>query len=89
LTILISGSAYKGYKIEWGNDECAAPLEAPAQPRKNSATTKKESGPLTNRFQLLNMDAGEDDSDGDDHDHNVTLPTVLTASPIGMNGITT
>jgi hypothetical protein len=72
---------YKGYKIEWDNDECAAPLEAPAQPRKHSIPAKKENGLIMNRFQLLHIDGDGIVSDDDDNDTSgINLGTALTTS---------
>ncbi len=38
-----------------------------------------------NRFQLLNLDGTNDDSEVDDHDASgITLPTAMTASTFGV-----
>lgn len=80
-TCMMSRSTYKGYKIDWYNDECAAPLEAPA-PRKNSIPTKKKDAPIMNRFHLLNIDDEEGTgSEEDDHDTSgITIATAMTPS---------
>ena len=78
-------SVYKGSKIEWASDECAAPLERP-QLRRENVPPKKKDAPLMNRFQLLNMDGTEDGSQDDD-DHNtsgITFPTGFSSSTAGL-----
>ena len=78
-------STYKGSKIEWDTDECAAPLERPLQTRKENIPPKKKDPPLMNRFQLLNLDGTDDDSEVDDHDASgITLPTAMIASTFGV-----
>lgn len=73
-------STYKGSKIEWDNDECAAPIERPQQYRQDNVAPKKKDAPLKNRFQLLNMD---DDEEDDDHDTSVlSIPTVMTGTSV-------
>lgn len=61
----MSRAMYKGMKIEWYSDECALPL--PKQqwtPRKeNTPQPVKRPNTAVNRFQMLNMDGTEDDSD--------------------------
>jgi len=38
-----------------------------------------------NRFQLLNIDGAEDDSEEDEHDTSgISLPTVMTSSTLGV-----
>ena len=38
-----------------------------------------------NRFQLLNLDGPDDDSEADDHDASgITLPTAMTASTLSV-----
>ncbi|KAE8451878.1 hypothetical protein EG329_002719 [Mollisiaceae sp. DMI_Dod_QoI] len=83
-TCMMSRSIYKGSKIEWDSDECAAPLERPLQARKeNLPPKKKKDAPLMNRFQLLDMEDEENDSLEDDENNtsDATLPSVLKASP--------
>ena len=78
-------STYKGSKIEWDNDDCAAALEKPIPARKENLPTKKKDPPLMNRFQLLNMDGTEDGSEDDEHDPSgITLATAMTSSTIGL-----
>jgi len=83
--MLILSRTYKGAKIEWDSDECAAPLERPVLARKENLPAKKKDPPLMNRFQLLNMDGNEDDSEDDEHDTSgISLPTVMTSSTLGV-----
>ncbi|KAM3081054.1 hypothetical protein ACMFMG_005010 [Clarireedia jacksonii] len=63
-TCMMSRSTYKGAKIDWDRDECAAPLEKRQEARSEFPITKKKKDlPVVNRFQLLNMDGEENDSD--------------------------
>ncbi|KAF8865820.1 hypothetical protein BDZ45DRAFT_796076 [Acephala macrosclerotiorum] len=83
-TCMMSRSIYKGSKIEWDNDECAAPLERPLQTRRENlpAKKKKKDTAPVNRFQLLNMDDDENESleDEDEIDTSgITLSSVLKA----------
>lgn len=87
--ILTKDRTYKGFKIEWDIDECAAPLERPTQHRKENVPPKKKDAPPMNRFHLLNLDDDEHDEEssalGDDDEHDssgITLPSILKASPI-------
>jgi hypothetical protein len=75
-TCMMSRTGYKGLRIEWYPDECATPLPRPSNagwkdygsaPR-TKARTKAVPPPakVTNRFELLNMDDGDSDSDGGD-----------------------
>jgi hypothetical protein len=53
---------YKGKKIDYDVDECAQPYPQPVpKPRKEIAPPKKGFTAVPNRFQLLNIDDGEDD----------------------------
>jgi hypothetical protein len=60
-----SRSKYKGCKIEWDLDECAAsiPVLRPRPVQKENNPPKK--API-NRFALLNMDGATDSSTDDD-----------------------
>ncbi|KAK0099625.1 hypothetical protein ONS95_013478 [Cadophora gregata] len=85
-TCMMSRATYKGAKIEWDIDECAAPLEKPLSARETlPVNRKKDSAPLKNRFELLNLDnGGEPDSDEDeeDFDHSgISLPSEVFVSP--------
>lgn len=53
---------YKGKKINYDVDECAQPYPQPApRLRKETAPPKKAFAAVHNRFQLLNLDDGEED----------------------------
>ncbi len=82
--MLIETRTYKGTKIEWDNDECAAALDTPLQTRSvNVPPKKKQNAPLMNRFQLLDMDRTEDGSEGVDEDNDTSRlsdPTTFTAN---------
>lgn len=55
-------SKYKGTKIEWDVDECAQPYAvAPPKPRKEAVPARKVSAPVSNRFQLLNLEDNDED----------------------------
>lgn len=75
-TCMMSRVTYKGMKIEWYPDECSQPLpKINYTPKKeNQAMTQpKKSTSAMNRFQMLNMDGAEDDSEETDEE-----PTVLS-----------
>ena len=61
-------SLYKGYKVNWDNDECAGPLEVPSHPRRASISKKKGEPPIANRFALLGMEDGEDEDEDENED---------------------
>lgn len=64
--------AYKGSKIDWDSDECAAPLEQPQNAsRKDEPLPIAKSTTMMNRFQLLNMDVSDDNSLDDEHDKDI------------------
>jgi hypothetical protein len=52
-------------KFDWDMDECAQPYDRVPQPkaRKEVPASKKPTAPMTNRFQLLNFDDGEEEED--------------------------
>jgi len=73
---MMSRKEFKGLRIEWYPDECAGPI-----PRVSSATWKDYGSasrpirrakaapppaPITNRFELLNMDESDSRSDSED-----------------------
>ncbi|KAL2146047.1 hypothetical protein VTI28DRAFT_5386 [Corynascus sepedonium] len=61
---MLSRLRYKGKKINFDVDECAQPYPQPAlKPRKEAAPPKpkKVFAAVPNRFQLLNLDDGDDD----------------------------
>jgi len=84
---LTHSRTYKGSKIEWDNDECAAALETPLQTRSLTLPNKKQpQARAVNRFQLLNMDGSDDGSD-EEEDHDTSghsLPTMLTSTSPGV-----
>lgn len=54
-------SCYRGYRIDWAPDECAAPFKKHRPTPKNQAPKKPKPTPPTNRFELLDMaDEGVD-----------------------------
>ena len=69
-TCMMSRAAYKGMRIEWYPDECALPLpKTPYFPKKAAkATDVKHTPTMLNRFQLLNIDGANDESDTEDDD---------------------
>ena len=76
-------STYKGSKIEWDSDECAALLERPRQNfEENSLPKKKKEAQLTNRFQLLNMD--EEDGSEEDDDLDTSSIAIATSMSAGI-----
>lgn len=82
----MSRAMYKGMRIEWYPDECAQPLlKAPFLPRKETIQRSgKKSNPISNRFQMLNMDGTEDGTDEASDEDTVDVPTGLTSfSPMG------
>ncbi|KAH6684129.1 hypothetical protein B0J14DRAFT_526584 [Halenospora varia] len=80
-TCMMSRATYKGSKIEWDNDECAAPLEKPKYQQENVAPKKKKDAPVMNRFQLLNMEDEDGSIEDDEHDTSgLSFPTVMTAA---------
>ncbi|KAF4831040.1 Negative regulator of differentiation 1 [Colletotrichum siamense] len=64
-TCMMSRFKYKGSRIDWDVDECSQPLEKFQYPRASahSLSTKRPSGPMANRFQLLHLDDDEEDED--------------------------
>lgn len=83
-TCMMSRATYKGAKIEWDIDECAAPLERPFKSHENvPINNKKEKAPIKNRFELLHLDNdGEDDSEEEEFDHSgISLPSDIAISP--------
>ncbi|CZS90818.1 related to RNA binding protein Nrd1 [Rhynchosporium agropyri] len=85
-TCMMSRATYKGSKINWDIDECAAPLERPQQCRENiPAKERKEKVPLTNRFEILNMDENEEEGSTEDDDldnSGISLPSEGLASSL-------
>ena len=75
-TCMMSRVTYKGMKIEWYPDECSKPLAkmqyAPKKVKQAAAQPKKFAS-VMNRFQMLNMDGTENESEETDEE-----PTVLS-----------
>ncbi|KAI9700764.1 MAG: hypothetical protein M1836_002133 [Candelina mexicana] len=71
-TCMMSRGCYKGMRIEWYPDECAAPLPKPppVPKRSNGLPPSDNSKSMVNRFNLLNMEGTEDGSEADDEDPN-------------------
>ena len=64
----MSRVTYKGLQIEWAPDECAEPLAPKPHSqsrRENSSCQAKKPATAVNRFDLLNLDGTEDDSEED------------------------
>lgn len=82
INFLTSNRTYKGSKIEWDEDECAAPLPKPQFRQENAAPKKKDDAPIANRFHLLNMDDSESGSlDDDEFDNSgITLSSVQSTA---------
>ena len=61
----MSRGAYKGMRIEWYPDECSQPLpkSQPVPKKEKIAPRPKTVTSAMNRFQMLNMDGTEDDSE--------------------------
>lgn len=79
---------YKGMKIEWFSDECALPVaKQPWTPRKeNNPQPAKRPNTAVNRFQLLNLDGTEDDSDdGNTEDKDNTTMLTEGLSSLQLN----
>lgn len=82
-TCLNSRAMYKQTKVVWGVDECAVPIEPKKKPvKKDSGSEKSALNPMANRFEVLNTDGTEMDSE-DDHDTSgftfLTPPSIATA----------
>ena len=73
---------YKGSKIDWDDDECAAPFEKPQAAHRDNLQSKKKQAPLMNRFQLLNMDATEDSED--DETSGITFQGTMTPTALSV-----
>lgn len=86
LTCSRSRSKYKGFRIEWGADECNSPIPAlkPLRVQKENIPPKQAKLPI-NRFAILNMDGAMDDTSSDEDSENLLgfQSDLLT----GMNGV--
>ncbi|KAG4034314.1 hypothetical protein MFRU_003g02840 [Monilinia fructicola] len=81
-TCMMSRSTYKGSKIDWDNDECAAPLERRQSFQSENPAAKKSRTPLVNRFQLLDIDREDDGSESDTD--SMSAPVLQTIPRIGL-----
>lgn len=83
-TCLMSRTIYKGCKIDWDADGCAFPITKvkPALVPKENIAAKK-SAPI-NRFELLNIDQLEDDSDVERDTSRSTLQTAVSSTTGGV-----
>jgi len=90
-TCMMSRKMYRGLKIEWYPDECAAPLpKSPTMPRTAPDVPNKPSqqvkvgatrvSPPANRFGVLDMEDGEASDEESDDD-----PTGCTGYGVGLN----
>lgn len=86
-TCMMSRAAYKGMKIEYGRDECAAPLPRDtnrSRPSNATPAKKPEAQSLRNMFSALSMDETEDSSEvlvGD-----VPRPAIMALPPHDLMG---
>ncbi|KAF2107915.1 hypothetical protein BDV96DRAFT_290206 [Lophiotrema nucula] len=64
-TCMMSRTAYKGLRIDWYPDECAAPLPRPTLKVQTPAVPVKPM-PITNRYTLLDIDGNDGDSESDE-----------------------
>lgn len=64
-TCMMSRTSYRGCKIEFYRDECDAPLPARTYVSRAPAPAPKAKAGLTNRFDLLNIDGMDGDSDAE------------------------
>lgn len=86
----MSRATYKGMRIEWYPDECAQPLpKAQHTPRREyKQMAPKKQSPITNRFQMLNMDGTEDGTGDGSDEEAVDASTVLTGfSPMSHRSL--
>jgi hypothetical protein len=66
-TCMMSRTAYKGLKIEWYPDECAAPIPKPVSKVWTPAYgAPQKPVPIANRYTLLNPEGSDTESDEDD-----------------------
>ncbi len=82
-TCMMSRRSYKGLRVEWYPDECAAPLPKPDLPSYNHTTQPKKMAPKANAnlyAALLDMDGNDEGMEQDDDD---TIPAGGIA--IGIN----
>ncbi|KFY20730.1 hypothetical protein V491_03472 [Pseudogymnoascus sp. VKM F-3775] len=84
-TCMMSRSKYKGSKIEWDIDECAAPIPVlKPRPVQKENNLPKVKAPI-NRFALLNMDGATDSSA--DEDSMLGMDSFQSDLVSGLNGV--
>jgi hypothetical protein len=68
-TCMMSRTTYKGCKIEFFRDECDVPLPVSISRARapRPEPPKKKQAPLANRFGLLNIDGGAEESSDDEN----------------------
>jgi hypothetical protein len=60
---------YNSMRIEYAPDECAEPLPKIVPiPRREAPQPVKKLNPAANRFQMLNLDSADDDSDDNEEE---------------------
>ncbi|KAF2007134.1 hypothetical protein P154DRAFT_550763 [Amniculicola lignicola CBS 123094] len=67
-TCMMSRTSYKGLRIDWYPDDCAAPLPKPDL-RVQTPSVPVKPVPIVNRYTLLDMDGSEVDSEDDDNSY--------------------
>ncbi|OBU00735.1 hypothetical protein VE01_01034 [Pseudogymnoascus verrucosus] len=84
-TCMMSRSKYKGCKIEWDIDECAAPIPVlKPRPIQKENSAPKPRAPI-NRFALLNMDGATESST--DEDSMLGMDSFQSDLVSGLNGV--
>jgi len=84
-TCMLSRAVYKGSKIDWDDDECATPYpEQPHFQQEKPSNRKKINNSLMNRFQLLDMDGNEDDTESGEHEIDGLIYTAMTSQAAGL-----
>ncbi|KAI6716342.1 hypothetical protein JHW43_001120 [Diplocarpon mali] len=79
-TCMMSRAVYKGSKIAWDADECAAPINQPGKFCKEDVLQKKPDSTVKNRFQLLNMDDDKTSQEEEEFDVGIHVPGGILAS---------
>ncbi|KAF2473498.1 uncharacterized protein BDR25DRAFT_283070 [Lindgomyces ingoldianus] len=68
-TCMMSRTIYKGLRIDWYPDECAAPLPKPSLRVHTPAQAPSRPAPVTNRYTLLDFEGNDLDSDEEDESY--------------------
>ena len=88
-TCMMSRSTYKGCKIEFFRDECDVPLPAPRfVPQPAVAAISKKKPAMVNRFDMLNLDGTDGNSDQENRtpsETNTEEHTVDLSPNAGVN----